>query len=634
MVVRRETIWYAIARAKQRKTEEVNLLNHLKDSEARLEDPTVEDQENVIGQYRQAKSDYEQFEAEKIRGYVLRSKSQWAEEGERSSKFFLNSEKYNQEIKSISLLCSDDGIENTTQQAIQKMLFDFYAKLYSNNIPSDTQNFDNFEPEYRVSEVDNQFLETAIGIEECKEALDQLAANKIPGSDGLTVEFFKKFWPKIAQYFYDSLCMSVVREANKLFYVFLWGNKPDKLKRDIITRDIKAGGLEMVDVETMIYSLKIKWAKKLYTDTTNKWTNIVDYYFKPISIKHFMTSNYIEEYLPPLLPQFYRQCLIALLEVKPCYDQTVVNNVLLQKLWFNSKIQIANKPVFYKHWYTKGIKSIGDIVDKNGLLLLPDQIQQKFDLDKIHFLEYYALRNAIPFIWKNTLRTANKIKYVEDHSLDVELKGISRDLKYTSNKEIYWSMITKNKTCPIPAERYWIRSFGVPEAHMKKYYEIPYLYMRQTKIQTMQYKILHNFYACNLKLYKWKIVHSNKCLHCETTDTLEHHFFECVHMQVFWRSFCGWWKNYCMDCCPNDLFTCKQVILGVIEKVCHKPQLNYLLLLAKWYVFKVKHLQGKCFFLDFLSDVKTNLNIEQSTYKLKNNYIKYLELWYELHVLL
>ena len=44
MVVRRESISYSIARAKRRKAEEVNLLNHLRDCEARLEDPTVVDQ--------------------------------------------------------------------------------------------------------------------------------------------------------------------------------------------------------------------------------------------------------------------------------------------------------------------------------------------------------------------------------------------------------------------------------------------------------------------------------------------------------------------------------------------------------------------------------------------------------------
>ena len=51
--------------------------------------------------------------------------------------------------------------------------------------------------------------------------------------------------------------------GKQTIYSFLWGNKPDKLRRDIITRDIKAGGLKMVDVETMIYSLKVKWAKNV-----------------------------------------------------------------------------------------------------------------------------------------------------------------------------------------------------------------------------------------------------------------------------------------------------------------------------------------------------------------------------------
>ena len=141
-----------------------------------------------------------------------------------------------------------------------------------------------------------------------------------------------------------------------------------------------------------------------------------------------MVTNYREEFLPPLLPCFYRQCLIALLEVKPCYDLTIVNNILLQRLWFNSNILIANQPVFYKHWYKNGIKCVGDLVDKEGLLLLlPDQLQLKFSLERINFLEYYALRNAIPFKWKDTLKTANKVVYVVDNSLDVEIVPIFTD---------------------------------------------------------------------------------------------------------------------------------------------------------------------------------------------------------------
>ena len=79
-------------------------MNHLRDSEVRLAEADDANKERLVNDYTQAKADYELYESEKIRGQVLRSKCQWAEEGERSSKYFLNLEKYNQEHKTISLL--------------------------------------------------------------------------------------------------------------------------------------------------------------------------------------------------------------------------------------------------------------------------------------------------------------------------------------------------------------------------------------------------------------------------------------------------------------------------------------------------------------------------------------------------
>ena len=37
---------------------------------------------------------------------------------------------------------------------------------------------------------------------------------------------------------------------------FLWDNKPDKIRRDIIIQDYKDGGLKMIDIEKFIKSLK------------------------------------------------------------------------------------------------------------------------------------------------------------------------------------------------------------------------------------------------------------------------------------------------------------------------------------------------------------------------------------------
>ena len=49
----------------------------------------------------------------------------------------------------------------------------------------------------------------------------------------------------------------VVKEVNKLFYLFLWNGKGDKIKRDIIINDYPNGSLKMIDTQVFSKSLKM-----------------------------------------------------------------------------------------------------------------------------------------------------------------------------------------------------------------------------------------------------------------------------------------------------------------------------------------------------------------------------------------
>ena len=51
----------------------------------------------------------------------------------------------------------------------------------------------------------------------------------------------------------------------KLLFKFLWDNKPDKIKRKEITLPSNQGGLNMIDIEFVIASLKITWLRRLLT---------------------------------------------------------------------------------------------------------------------------------------------------------------------------------------------------------------------------------------------------------------------------------------------------------------------------------------------------------------------------------
>ena len=85
--------------------------------------------------------------------------------------------------------------------------------------------------------------------------------------------------------------------------------------------------------------------------------------------------------------------------------------------------------------------------------------------------------------------------------------------------------------------------------------------------------------------------------------------------------------HICTNCISNKVLTLTQVMLGVREKVCHKPQLNFLIYLAKWYIFRSKYLEQKCFFVDFLTEVKNNLEIERVIQITNGKLINYIEMW-------
>ena len=53
-----------------------------------------------------------------------------------------------------------------------------------------------------------------------------------------------------------------------LFYKFLWDEKGDKIKRNVMINDFSEGGLKMIDIESFNKSLKSSWIKK-YLDPEN-----------------------------------------------------------------------------------------------------------------------------------------------------------------------------------------------------------------------------------------------------------------------------------------------------------------------------------------------------------------------------
>ena len=77
----------------------------------------------------------------------------------------------------------------------------------SKNTNPESNEFSHFFDSANLKTLDNEEAECCEGlltIKECSEALNKFQNNKTPGSDGLTIEFYRHFWNFVALFMVDS----------------------------------------------------------------------------------------------------------------------------------------------------------------------------------------------------------------------------------------------------------------------------------------------------------------------------------------------------------------------------------------------------------------------------------------------
>ena len=127
-------------------------------------------------------------------GHLIRSRAQWIEEGEKCTEYFMQLENRNYKTKCITTLSKNDH-KITEQTDILEECRTFYKQLYSETIVEN--NFENckfFATKHEtLDEIEKILCEQEVTVVECHESLIEFPNNKCPGSDGLTVDFYKFF---------------------------------------------------------------------------------------------------------------------------------------------------------------------------------------------------------------------------------------------------------------------------------------------------------------------------------------------------------------------------------------------------------------------------------------------------------
>ena len=170
MEIRGLTVRFSKLKAKRNHDEEKLLTSRFAQLSSKLQTAYSEDDKAELERIKIKLSD---FQTEKTRGAIIRSRARWYEHGEKNSKYFLNLEKLNYRRKHISSLINHNGTRINDPKEILNEERNFFKELYSSrNVDPNSEEFsDFFNVDFQLPEEMASTCEGEITLAECTKAL-------------------------------------------------------------------------------------------------------------------------------------------------------------------------------------------------------------------------------------------------------------------------------------------------------------------------------------------------------------------------------------------------------------------------------------------------------------------------------
>ena len=127
-----------------------------------------------------------------------------------------------------------------------------------------------------------------------------------------------------------------------------------------------------------------------------------------------------------------------------------------QKLWYNEMVKYKGSLLHFKRWQRQGIETVLDVlVVSENRMMSWDEIRHRIGDNGGTLFEYYAIRNAIPKMWLNWLRTG-----ITGNQTNEIISFNGLDVRNATAKQ-FRNLIRKTRgQTEICAVGFWRRKFG------------------------------------------------------------------------------------------------------------------------------------------------------------------------------
>ena len=186
---------------------------------------------------------------------------------------------------------------------------------------------------------------------------------------------------------------NLIRHINSVLFKYLWGGKPDKVKRRYVTLDYHEGGLRMVQLDNHIQSLKLTWMTRVFTTIKAGWLQYFEAVISPVKKLTKFGYGWCKLLIGKIRNKFWIDVLGAYVNL--CEKiKTLNNNQLMSSpIWFNPRITGEN--LYFANWFKQGVDCIGDLINVTDMSLDTKETQNKFNITEVNFLNAVRIQTTV-----------------------------------------------------------------------------------------------------------------------------------------------------------------------------------------------------------------------------------------------
>ncbi len=156
------------------------------------------------------------------------------------------------------------------------------------------------------------------------------------------------------------------------------------------------------------------------------------------------------------------------------------------------------------------------------------------------------MKSSRPIEWKEILKQYSLMpKNILSGNI-ITINNIIKILEKVTCKDFSWHLLNTDPHTPTALQIWFIHYPIFKEASANvwsRIFKLPFKTVRDTKIQTFQYRIIHNIIPWNKWLHNIKIKNSPVCDYCNNVDDLQQYFILCPKVAECWCYWFNWWEN-------------------------------------------------------------------------------------------